>query len=57
MIVQAFWVECFEARTAVLRYEKPILSKTEARMVAIREACVILNWKEKDLRNRMYVYH
>ncbi|RDW70886.1 SET domain-containing protein [Aspergillus mulundensis] len=54
MIVQAFWVESFEARTAVLRYEKPILSKTEARMIAVREACVVLNWREKDLRNRMY---
>ncbi|KAL4936218.1 hypothetical protein BDV06DRAFT_228108 [Aspergillus oleicola] len=56
MIVQAFWVECFEARTAVLRYEKPILSKTESRMIAIREACVFLNWKEKDLRNRMAIW-
>jgi hypothetical protein len=56
MIVQAFWVESFEARTAVLQYEKPILSRTEARMVAIREACVVLNWKEKDLRNRMAIW-
>ncbi|KAL4985941.1 hypothetical protein BDW68DRAFT_198348 [Aspergillus falconensis] len=56
MIVQAFWVESFEARTAVLQYEKPILSKTEARMIAVREACVVLNWKEKDLRNRMAVW-
>lgn len=38
----------------MLRYEKPILSKTEARMIAVREACVVLGWKEKDLRNRMY---
>ncbi|KAL4917038.1 hypothetical protein BDW62DRAFT_211547 [Aspergillus aurantiobrunneus] len=56
MIVQAFWVESFEARTAVLRYEKPILSKTEARTTAIREACAVLNWKEKDLRNRMAIW-
>ncbi|CBF89950.1 hypothetical protein AN0219.2 [Aspergillus nidulans FGSC A4] len=56
MIVQAFWVESFEARTAVLQYEKPILSRTEARMIAIREACVVLNWKEKDLRNRMAIW-
>ncbi|KAL4946931.1 hypothetical protein BDW69DRAFT_190725, partial [Aspergillus filifer] len=56
MVVQAFWVECFEARTAVLRYEKPILSKTESRMIAIREACVVLGWKEKDLRNRMAIW-
>ncbi|KAL4979520.1 hypothetical protein BDW66DRAFT_168598 [Aspergillus desertorum] len=56
MVVQAFWVESFEARTAVLQYEKPILSRTEARMIAIREACVVLNWKEKDLRNRMAIW-
>ncbi|KAL5002006.1 hypothetical protein BDV10DRAFT_158078 [Aspergillus recurvatus] len=56
MIVQAFWVESFEARTAVLQYERPILSKTEARMIAIREACVVLNWKEKELRNRMAIW-
>ncbi|KAL4794577.1 hypothetical protein BDV19DRAFT_364830 [Aspergillus venezuelensis] len=56
MVVQTFWVECFEARTAVLRYEKPILSKTESRIIAIREACVVLGWKEKDLRNRMAIW-
>lgn len=56
MIVQAYWVECFEARVAVVRLEKPHLSTTDARMMVLKEACVVLNWKEKDLRNRMYSF-
>lgn len=55
MIVQAYWIECYEARIAVIRLENPRYSSTEARMVALKEACAVLNWKEKDLRNRMYV--
>ncbi|GFN15319.1 SET domain-containing protein [Aspergillus tubingensis] len=56
MIVQAYWVECFEARVAVIRLEKPQSSMTDARMMALKEACVVLNWKEKDLRNRMAIW-
>ncbi|KAL2803422.1 hypothetical protein BJX63DRAFT_67995 [Aspergillus granulosus] len=56
MVIQAFWVECFEARTAVLRFDKPILSNREARMIALKEACVVLGWREKDLRNRMAIW-
>ncbi|KAL3452086.1 hypothetical protein BJX65DRAFT_320813 [Aspergillus insuetus] len=56
MIVQAYWIECHEARTAVIRFEKPALSKTEARVLAIKEACAVLGWKEKDLRNRMAIW-
>lgn len=55
MIVQAYWVECYEARIAVIRLENPRYSSTEARMAALKEACAVLNWKEKDLRNRMFV--
>ncbi|GAT27579.1 SET domain protein [Aspergillus luchuensis] len=56
MIVQAYWVECFEARVAVIRLEKPQLSITDARMMALKEACMVLDWKEKDLRNRMAIW-
>lgn len=55
MIVQAYWIECYEARIAVIRLENPRYSSTEARMAALKEACAVLNWKEKDLRNRMFV--
>jgi hypothetical protein len=57
MVVQAYWIECYEARIAVIRLENPHLSSTEARMTALKEACAVLNWKEKDLRNRMYSIH
>jgi hypothetical protein len=56
MIVQAYWIECYEARIAVIRLENPHLSSTEARMTALKEACAVLNWKEKDLRNRMAIW-
>ncbi|GKZ47209.1 hypothetical protein AbraIFM66951_010560 [Aspergillus brasiliensis] len=56
IIVQAYWVECFEARVAVIRLEKPHLSVTDARMIVLKEACGVLNWKEKDLRNRMAIW-
>ncbi|RHZ55386.1 hypothetical protein CDV55_103869 [Aspergillus turcosus] len=56
MIVQAYWIECYEARIAVIRLENPHLSGTEARMTALKEACAVLNWKEKDLRNRMAIW-
>ncbi|KAL4887658.1 hypothetical protein BJY04DRAFT_176372, partial [Aspergillus karnatakaensis] len=56
MIVQAYWVDCFEARVAVIQFQKPIISKAAARMMAVREACLVLDWKEKDLRNRMAIW-
>lgn len=55
MIVQAYWIECYEARIAVIRLENTNYSTTEARLTALKEACSVLKWKEKDLRNRMYV--
>ncbi|KAL4893833.1 SET domain-containing protein [Aspergillus ambiguus] len=56
MIVQAYWIECYQARIAVIRLENPHLSTTEARMVALKEACTTLHWKEKDLRNRIAIW-
>ncbi|PYI09260.1 SET domain protein [Aspergillus sclerotiicarbonarius CBS 121057] len=56
MIFQAYWIECFEARVAVIRLEKPSLLTTDARMMVLKEACVVLGWKEKDLRNRMAIW-
>ncbi|OJJ40842.1 hypothetical protein ASPWEDRAFT_56140 [Aspergillus wentii DTO 134E9] len=56
MIVQAYWIDCYEARIAVLRLENPNCPMTEARMMALKEACAVLNWKEKDLRNRIAIW-
>ncbi|PGG95354.1 hypothetical protein GX51_08270 [Blastomyces parvus] len=56
MIVQAYWVECYEARIAALKLERPSKSATEVRMDAIKEACSILQWKEKELRNKLAIW-
>jgi hypothetical protein len=33
--------------------EKPFLSNIETRMTALREACTVLQWSEKELRNKL----
>lgn len=53
MIIQAYWVDCYNARIAVIQLEQPLLSSTEARMTALREACAVLRLTEKELRNRL----
>ncbi|KUM55967.1 hypothetical protein ACN42_g11266 [Penicillium freii] len=53
IVVQAYWVECYEARIASIRLEFPSYTNAEARMAALKEACVTLTWHEKELRNRM----
>ena len=55
MIVQAYWVDCYEARIVAIQLEQPLLSVTEARMTVLREACAVLRLTEKELRNRLYV--
>lgn len=55
MIIQASWIECYEARIAAICLDNPKYSATEARMAALKEACEALGWQEKDLRNRMCV--
>ena len=55
MVVQAHWVECYEARIASIALEHPSCTKTEARIMALKEACNTLAWQEKELRNRLYV--
>ncbi|OQD79916.1 hypothetical protein PENANT_c042G05096 [Penicillium antarcticum] len=56
MIVQAYWVECYEARIASIRLEYPSYTNAEARMAALKEACTTLTWHEKELRNRMAIW-
>ncbi|KAH7418307.1 hypothetical protein BKA64DRAFT_196249 [Cadophora sp. MPI-SDFR-AT-0126] len=55
-IIQAHWVDCFEARVKNIGVEKPFLSSTETKMSALREACAILKWSEKELRNRLSIW-
>ncbi|PGH11479.1 hypothetical protein AJ79_04854 [Helicocarpus griseus UAMH5409] len=56
MIVQAYWVECYEARITALKLERPSKSTTEVRMDAVKEACSIFQWKEKELRNKLAIW-
>jgi hypothetical protein len=53
MVIQAYWIECYEARIVALRIEKPSKSLTDIRMEALKEACATFNWKEKELRNKL----
>ena len=53
MVVQAYWIECYEARIAVLKIEKPFKPMAEIRMEALKQVCATFNWKEKELRNKL----
>ncbi|KAL2826363.1 hypothetical protein BJY01DRAFT_229781 [Aspergillus pseudoustus] len=56
MVVQAHWVECYEARIASILLASPGYTKSEARMMALKEACSTLGWQEKELRNRLAIW-
>ena len=54
VIVQARWIECFDARVRTLMDEAPELSSTKTKMMALKEACQDFGWSEKEMRNKMY---
>ncbi len=56
IIVQACWMDCFEARVKAIAAERPDMSATECKMASINEACNALGWTEKELRNRMMIW-
>ena len=56
VIVQAHWIDCYDARIKTLAEENPRLSPTEARMAGLVEACTALGWTPKELRNRMMIW-
>ncbi|EOD52998.1 hypothetical protein GTA08_BOTSDO01247 [Neofusicoccum parvum] len=53
VIVQAYWIQCFEARVQTLSEFNPQQSVTKSRKAALMEACQDFGWSEKDLRNKM----
>lgn len=55
VVVQAHWIDCYDARIEVIAEENPRLSPTEARMAGLVEACTTLGWTQKELRNRMMI--
>ena len=56
IIVQTHWVDCFEGRAKAIGNEHKHYSTTEMKMCALREACAVLGWSEKELRNRLYEF-
>ncbi|KAF2721168.1 SET domain-containing protein, partial [Polychaeton citri CBS 116435] len=53
VIVQAFWVQCFDDRVQELTILSP---REKAKKAAISEACIDFNWSEKELRNKMAIW-
>ncbi|KAF4555123.1 SET domain-containing protein 8 [Elsinoe fawcettii] len=56
VIVQARWVECFDARIQQLLRENLDLSLTRVKMLALKEAYEDFGWTEKEMRNKMAVW-
>ncbi|OJD33497.1 set domain-containing protein [Diplodia corticola] len=56
VIVQAYWIQCFEARVHALCEANPHQSVTKCRKAALMEACHDFGWSEKDLRNKMAIW-
>lgn len=53
VIVQARWVECFDARIQTLKLETPEASSTKLKMAVLKESCLDFSWSEKEMRNKM----
>jgi hypothetical protein len=51
VIVQAHWMECFDARVETLKKECPSLRSGEPKKTVFVEACADFGWSEKELRN------
>ncbi|KAM0276085.1 hypothetical protein ACHAQH_007104 [Verticillium albo-atrum] len=56
VIVQARWIEHFDAHVEVLAITSPALSPTKRRKAALLEACADFGWSEKELRNKMAIW-
>jgi len=56
VIVQARWVEHFDAHVEQLQVSDPKTSNTKHRKAALVEAANNFSWSEKELRNKMAVW-
>ena len=56
VLVQANWIDCYDARLAALRTDRPDLRPQEQKKVVMNEACAAFAWSEKELRNRMGIW-
>jgi hypothetical protein len=53
VIIQAHWIDCFDARVAALADKRPDLRPPGHKKMVLTEACIVFSWSEKELRNRM----
>lgn len=56
VIVQAHWIDCYNARLAALREDRAELRPQEHKKIVLTEACTSFSWSEKELRNRMAIW-
>lgn len=56
VVVQADWMDKFDARLQVLKDEQPHLKLQEHKKIVMSEACAAFSWSEKELRNRTAVW-
>ncbi|KAI9808756.1 MAG: hypothetical protein M1825_003908 [Sarcosagium campestre] len=56
IVVQAFWVGCFDERSGAIANETPSASSRKTKMLALREACAVLGCSEKELRNKVGIW-
>jgi hypothetical protein len=53
VIMQAHWVDSFDAQLATLAESRTDLRPSEQKKATMAKACELFNWSEKELRNRM----
>ena len=53
VVVQAFWVSCFDSHVAELAGSMP---RDKAKKTAMAQACADFKWSEKELRNKMGIW-
>lgn len=56
VIVQARWVEYFDAYVDSWAHANPTIPRSRYNKVALAGACADFGWTEKELRNKMYVW-
>ena len=56
VIVQAHWVDCFDARVDMLKMQCPMLRNAEVRKIALMEACTDFGWSGKELTNKLAIW-
>lgn len=56
VIVQARWIEHFDAYVDSWAAANPTVSRTKYNKAVIMKACADFSWSEKELRNKMYIW-